>query len=471
MVNRKWILNIVPALGAGVLLAASASAVAVDRFVDGSAGSDGGNDCDNAASPCRTIGQAVSSSGTGDVIRIAEGVYTESLTIPVSLTLQGESRAGTIIQAAAEPDRASNRVLTVINASDLVLEDLSILNGNLLSGSGGALRIEDGDLTATRVAFRGNRIASEAGGAVFAQDSAVVMSEVEFIDNAVGDAAGVNAGGGMYIRGGALSLAGVRFFANGAGAGGGLWMRETMASMSDVRFTGNVAVGDGGAVFIRDSSPEMTRVVVSGNQAGGEGGGIYALFDSAPQLTNALISGNKAIGFGGGIAFQSGSTQTRTFTNATITGNDAGERGGGIFKPGNVELRNTIIWNNRDSSGAGTQAASMSDFFDSDIEVNESLVQAFAADELPGSGALDGTSPANNPLFRNAVNPSGAPTLAGDFRLQLDSPVRDRGRNAFVSGIDTDLDGEARIFGGVVDLGPYEGTDVLFADGFEDAGF
>ena len=49
--------------------------------------------------------------------------------------------------------------------------------------------------------------------------------------------------------------------------------------------------------------------------------------------------------------------------------------------------------------------------------------------------------------------------------------MRDQGNNTFVTGIATDLDGEARIFGGIVDLGPYEGTDLIFSDGFEDSGF
>jgi len=216
----------------------------------------------------------------------------------------------------------------------------------------------------------------------------------------------------------------------------------------------------------------MTRVVVSGNQAGQDGGGIFGLFDSFPQLTNVLISGNKASGDGGGIAFQRASVpQTRVFTNVTITGNDAGDDGGGIFKGGNVELRNTIIWNNRDESGSLTQDASMSGFSTSDIEVNNSLVQGFGAIELPGSGTLDGTTGANNPMFRDRVDPSGAPSQAGNLRLQQDSPVRNQGNNSFVAGVGTDLDGEARIFGETVDLGPYEGTDLIFADGFEDSGF
>ncbi|MCA1779295.1 MAG: hypothetical protein LC637_07935 [Xanthomonadaceae bacterium] len=59
-------------------------------------------------------------------------------------------------------------------------------------------------------------------------------------------------------------------------------------------------------------------------------------------------------------------------------------------------------------------------------------------------------------------------TSTGNLRLQQGSLARDQGNNSFVAGISTDLDGEARIFGGTVDLGPYEGTALIFADGFED---
>ena len=460
-------LNLVRVVLASGFLFFLSTAQAATRYVDGNDGNDGSS-CLNAASPCQTITRAIEVGQTGDVIQIADAVYTEILTIPVSLTLQGESRAGTVIRAAAQPGQAGDRVLTVTNASDLALSDLSVLNGNRLTGSGGAIRIQDGNLTATRVTFRDNRIDSEAGGAVFAQDNVVVMADVEFIDNAIGDSAGVNSGGGLYVRRGDLSLENVRFSGNSANDGGGLWMRETTATITGVQFSGNVADGQGGAVFIYGSSPAMTRVVVSGNQAGQDGGGIFAVFDSAPQLTNALISGNKATGFGGGIAFQSGSTQTRVFTNTTITGNDAGSRGGGIYKPNDVELRNTIIWNNRDQSGTGTQDASMSDFFSSSIEVNDSLVQGFGANELPGTGALDGTTNANNPQFITSISPIGAPNAGGNLRLQDSSPLIDAGNDTWVSGFTTDLDGLDRITGSSVDLGAYEtGNDVLFQDRFE----
>src|SRR5699024_4936446 len=147
-------------------------------------------------------------------------------------------------------------------------------------------------------------------------------------------------------------------------------------------------------------------------------------------------------------------------------GSDAGTRGGGIFKANDVELRNTIIWNNRDQSGIGTPDSSMSDFFSSTAPVsNDSLVQGFSASELPGSGALDGTTGANAPQFIQSVSPVGAPGSGGDLRLDSGSPLIDAGNNAWVASIPTDLDGLSRIVGARVDLGPFEsGNNVIFRD-------
>ena len=67
-----------------------------------------------------------------------------------------------------------------------------------------------------------------------------------------------------------------------------------------------------------------------------------------------------------------------------------------------------------------------------------------------------------NPMFITPVDPSNAPTTAGNLRLQDGSPAIDAGDNTFVIGVLTDLDGEPRIVDGnldgtpTVDLGAYE---------------
>ena len=64
-------------------------------------------------------------------------------------------------------------------------------------------------------------------------------------------------------------------------------------------------------------------------------------------------------------------------------------------------------------------------------------------------GADGGTNVTDSdPMFKDPDNEN--------FRLTGGSPAINRGNNAFVNGVTTDLAGNPRISGGVVDLGPYE---------------
>jgi hypothetical protein len=466
-------------LCAGLLWLAAQPAEAADRFVDGSTGSDAGNNCTGAGNPCATIARAVDVALAGDEIRIAAGVYTETLQIDAALTLRGAGRSATVIQAGATRGTASDRTVTVAAGVSLELFDLTLRHGNTalggggLSSDGGALRIERVDLVENDAGGRGAGLSAGGDGAV------VVLRDVAVRDN--GSASTDRAGGidlGRNFSATDVTLVNVLFANNTAAQAGGLNLFNAQATLRDVRFIANVAtVGEGGGLFYEgsnsvDASLLLRDVVFRGNAAAEDGGGLYTVFDTPYEIVNGLFSGNDAGGSGGGIANENSSTDVRVLTNVTLSGNRAAVRGGAIGEARNMAFRNTVIWNNLDVNGGGSQSASLSDFFSGDIVgVDHSLIQNFTATAFTGTGNLDGTDPASNPLFRDPVGPSGAPGLAGDLRLQIGSPVRDRGSNAFVSGIDTDLDGEARIFGGVVDLGPYEGTDVLFADGFEDAGF
>lgn len=73
------------------------------------------------------------------------------------------------------------------------------------------------------------------------------------------------------------------------------------------------------------------------------------------------------------------------------------------------------------------------------------------------------------PALHRTSGSGGAPSTAGNLRLRNNSPAIDVGSNTYVGGVATDLDGLTRIFGGIVDMGPYEfGADTLFRDRFEE---
>jgi len=55
-----------------------------------------------------------------------------------------------------------------------------------------------------------------------------------------------------------------------------------------------------------------------------------------------------------------------------------------------------------------------------------------------------------------------------DLRLRADSPLRDAGHTAPIGGSGgTDVDGEARVVFGIVDIGAHEVQDRIFDEGFD----
>lgn len=186
--------------------------------------------------------------------------------------------------------------------------------------------------------------------------------------------------------------------------------------------------GGGGAVRSR-----LERCILQGNTAlSGRGGG--AVFC---DLSNCLVYDNYACdanginnfdGQGGGV-FING----QCIENCTIVRNTATDTGGGVAGPGYV--RNSIVW--------GNSAPTFSDINGCDEwHVCSSVVKS------------DCGSITNIPLFVDAES--------GNFKLRMDSPCINAGANDYVQG-DTDIVGNARIFGSAVDIGAYEQIEGVIA--------
>src|SRR2546423_5643430 len=88
-------------------------------------GADSG-DC--SATPCRTIGYALSQAVDGDTIGVADGLYRENLTVSKSVTLQGAGAGATIIDGSAIAT-----VIAVNSGATVTIEGVTIQGG---SGSG-----------------------------------------------------------------------------------------------------------------------------------------------------------------------------------------------------------------------------------------------------------------------------------------------------------------------------------------------
>ena len=223
--------------------------------------------------------------------------------------------------------------------------------------------------------------------------------------------------------------------------GGGIWSNSALTLTNSIVYS-NTA-DQGGGMYNLGISPVLTNVTFSGNSSGGEGGAMYndgRRGESSPILTNVTFSGNSAEGDGGGM-----------YNNGL----------GGNSSP---DVYNSIMWNNRDSSGTGTISATIFLTGTATTTMTHSIVQDsltggswIGGSYLDGGGNLDA-----DPLFILDIDPSTAPTTTGNLRLHPGSPAIDAGDNAYVTGVLTDLDGESRVIDGnldgteTVDMGAYE---------------
>ncbi|MCG6118512.1 MAG: hypothetical protein MEQ07_10035 [Aquimonas sp.] len=294
--------------------------------------------------------------------------------------------------------------------------------------------------------------------------------------DAVGFVGATVRGGGMYSDGGSPVIRNVIFSGNSATAfGGGMHNeRQSQPRLTDVAFLSNTAAF-GGGLDNEGSSPVLTNVVFSANSGVEAGGGINN-FRSNPELVNAVFSGNVA-GLGGGMHNEESSPRV---INASFSGNRAAI-GGGMYNMSDSQLNssspiigNSIFWNNESGAGQPLSAASIwNQGSNSNPMVRSSLVQGCNPTGIWTSGCGNfGGSNTNladvDPLFIAPVNPSDSPTVSGNLRLRPGSLAQDAGDSALVKGMLTDLDGNPRITGPSVDLGPYEiSGELVFSNGFE----
>ena len=319
------------------------------------------------------------------------------------------------------------------------------------AGSTGGMHNSNSSPTVTDCTFSGNSGTLYYGGGMQNSNSSPTVTNCTF----TGNSAGWGGAGMVNWDNSSPSLTGCAFSNNSALWGGGMFNRESSPTVDNCTFTGNSASKEGGGMYNWEiSSPTVTDCTFTGNSAGG-GGGMYSS-GSNPTVTNCTFSGNSATSYGGGMqnwnnsptvincTFTGNSASNSaggmrnsrsnpTVTNCTFTGNSAGSSCGGMRNDtdSSTTAINCIFWGNTPNEiclFGGTLAISYSD------------VQGGTGQPWFGTGCID-----TDPFFADS-----------DGRLSPWSPCINAGDNLAVAGVATDLDGNPRIFHGIVDMGAYE---------------
>ena len=244
--------------------------------------------------------------------------------------------------------------------------------------------------------------------------------------------------------------------------GGGIYVAPGTVTLEDCIVTGNHLSGRSsrGAGICNSGTLTVTNCTVSENATDGRGGGIFN--SGTLTVTDSVITGNRNSGIyqnrgtatvtdsviagnasdsGGGIYHSSGSL---TVTNCTVAGNTAENYGGGIFalflSPSDISIRNSVIVRN---TAAGTE---------NDIQTNSLGAVLRACNTL---SSYTGWTEPENCLEYDPSLPLCADAENGDYTLAAGSQAINAGNNGFAAA-ETDLAGNPRIVGGIVDLGAYE---------------
>lgn len=186
-------------------------------------------------------------------------------------------------------------------------------------------------------------------------------------------------------------------------------------------FRGGDSLLGGGMIMIHTQAT-IDRCIFRNNVAFRGGG--FLNFGSFPVITNSLFVDNAADDKGGAFYNDHG---FGTLINCTVVQNIAGNTCGGLSLSSTSVVRNTVVWDNADTSGTGESAQI---FFPpaETLDITHSCVAGLSRFAGPGNIGI-------NPRF---IDPD-----ADDFRLDAGSLCIDAGDNAS-NALPFDLEGGAR---------------------------
>jgi hypothetical protein len=293
------------------------------------------------------IQDAVDAAADGDLIKIAQGVYSDLnthgilvqvvyLNKPVTIR-GGYTTEFDLYDPVAHPTtldaQGQGRVFFITDNVAPTIEGLRITGGDA-AGLGGGLSNKD------------------AGGGVYVINSQPVISQSWVFDNQA------QSGGGVFLWHSDATLDGNSVISNSAQFyGGGLCLRNSDALLTGNTVTANTA-NDGGGLFLYDSAATLDGNVVEANSAASYGGGLY-LGSSDAWLQENVITGNVA-DYSGGLYLY---TSDATLNGNIISANSATHHGGGLYLYNSDATLdgNTIVANTAGFYGGGLYLYSRSD--------------------------------------------------------------------------------------------------------------
>jgi hypothetical protein len=367
-----------------------------------------------------TVQSAIDAAMDGDTVCVAAGTYVENLDFGGrNLTVLGVDGAdATVLDGSADWELLLPTV-TFQSGEDAeaVLDGFTVTGGTTM-GQGGGIRILDSSPTLRNLVVTGNSAWDYAeaggGGGIYARGGAPTLSGVRVEENygesgTEDDYRGL--GGGIMLDGADGLLENVTVSGNWAGAGGGLYLRDSDATFTHVRVSDNPCWQDGGCGIVVDGgAPSFTYLLVDGNYDGSywrnpSGAGIR-VSDGNPAFSHAVVRDNRTDGQGGALWLSGG---TVTLSDTILAGNDGGDADEVLVTGGAVSASWTTVYSATSTAWVGEDDPTGSDGnLSADPIWYDTVGHLDAASPLIGAGDPADPNPDGSPGDPGIFGGSGA---------------------------------------------------------------
>jgi predicted outer membrane repeat protein len=297
----------------------------------------------------RTIINAANFNGSA--VRMAEGTDERTVLDGFSIINGRTDYGGGVYIAEAGPTlrflNVANNTATQVGGgiyatrnSTANISHSTIINNNGFIG-GGIVIVNGAQITITDCLIQGNST-DEHGGGVHCTS----QSEVSLLDVIVRENTSTLLGAGVHVnRGSTMNLNRVQIIDNRGDTGGGIALRAgSEFNAIDVDVIGNFSNGPGGGIYSEESFSTMTNCNFLGNSCPNQGGGQFFMGGTSVQ-TRCVIADNEC----SRVAAVYNLWADLSYRNCTIA-NNRGEEIGEIHSvQGEINLLNSIIWNENNS--------------------------------------------------------------------------------------------------------------------------
>ena len=352
-----------------------------------------------------------------------------------TLHIEADNKTDAILSG----DEDSYQLLNIVDAS---LDVWGVKFSNGQAADGGAIYLNDGDLSIDDSSFFSNEAGE--GGAVFLENGTIDVTDTDFTENTA-----YNVSGGAikaYIDGDS-SITSSDFYYNEADENGGAVSINTYLDDNDSDFTvdesyfeSNEASFDGGA--IRTGGDVMLAVdsseFVDNATVVDDGGAIYAKTDAT--VGYSLFTGNHAGDEGGAIMFDRGAD----VDHSRFTRNDADDIGGAISADGRSFYSDSLFIANYSDAEAGALYAEDNTNIDDTKFINNRSANWGGAASFDDDAWLDGV------VFRGNKSRKGGAVDSWGNRFYLTN-------SKFINN-------RATLYGGAIARGYDDGGVTLLGD-------